>query len=147
MNPSFNITKPLLWFGAFLALCLTSSVWANEGAHEAHAEKAAPSLAHDNSEPGKGRTYVVRSGDTLDRVIQKAMHNSPLKIEFLRDAVVRANPEVFTRPGSYRIRSGQVLQLPEMGKVLQEAVGPLLQSAEAHGPNDEQTRGRWVHFP
>jgi len=40
-----------------------------------------------------------------------------------------------------------VLQLPEMGKVLQEAVGPLLQSAEAHGPNDEQTRRRWVHFP
>ncbi len=147
MNPSFNITKPLLWVGAFLALCLTSTVWANESAHEAHAEKAAPPLAQDNSEPGKGKTYVVRSGDTLDRVIQKAMPNSPLKIEFLRDTVVRANPEAFPRPGSYRIRSGQVLQLPDMGKVLQEAVGPLLQSAEAHGPNDEQTRRRWVHFP
>jgi Tfp pilus assembly protein FimV len=106
-----------------------------------------PVLALEEGEPGKGKTYRVRPGDSLDRIIQRTMPNSPLKIEYLRDAVVRANPGVFAHAGGYRIHSGQVLQLPDLGQILRATMEPFLQSPESKAQTDEQIRRRWVHYP
>jgi Tfp pilus assembly protein FimV len=167
-------TKPLFWSGALFALSLSLPVWAHEEAsaaekpaheehathesHETHEVSAAheaqhatrhemPTLALEEGESGKGKFYRVRPGDSLDRIIQKALPNSPLKIEYLRDAVVRANPGVFAHSGSYRIHSGQVLQLPDLAQVLRATMEPLLQSSESKAQTDEQIRRRWVHYP
>ena len=155
MKKTLFITKPFFWSGALVCLSLSASVWAHDEpsvtenpAHEAHEaphEMVAPS--HEDGLPVKGKTYVVRPGDSLDRIIQKTMPNSPLKIEYLRDAMVKANPEAFSRVGSYRIRSGQVLQLPDLGQVLRVALGPLAPSPESQAQTDEQVRRRWVHYP
>lgn len=141
-----------------LACGVVSGVsWAHE--HEA-TEEVAASKPHEHEEAAvmampsheehgevKGKIYLVRSGDTLDRVIQKNMPNSPLKIELLREAIAHANPQVFTHPGSYHIRAGQVLQIPEMAQVVRSAVGPYLQNSENLAQNDEQARRRWVRYP
>ncbi len=53
------------------------------------------------SEPASGRTYTVRSGDSLNAIA--ARHGCPV------DALMRANPQI-TNPSL--IRAGQVLDLP-----------------------------------
>ncbi len=100
-----------------------------------------------------GPVYVVKRGDTLDRIIQKNMPDSPLKLPLLRQAIAKANPEAFPRPGDYRLRAGAVLHLPNSAELLHSVVDPILQPwDEAHGRGDRNARDQdaqrhWVRYP
>lgn len=150
-----ELKKSLVLCGILACGLMSGAAWAHEheaveeaSASKAHEEVAsAHTMSHEEHADFKGKAYQVRSGDTLDRIIQKNMGNSPLKIEVLREAIVHANPQVFTHPGSYRIHAGQILQLPEMAQVVRSAVGPILQNSEVTSQNDEQARRRWVRYP
>ncbi len=96
------------------------------------------------------RSYVVAPGDTLDRIIQKTMGQSPLKIELLREALAAANPQAIASVRSPRLKAGVVLQLPDHEALLRAAVLPLLQPAgmALHPvPLDADNRKRWVRYP
>lgn len=114
-------------------------------APQVQAAEPAAKLATD-----PGRSYVVAPGDTLDRIIQKTMGQSPLKIELLREALATANPQAIASVRSPRLKAGAVLQLPDHEALLRAAVLPLLQPAgmALHPtPLDADNRKRWVRYP
>jgi Tfp pilus assembly protein FimV len=104
-------------------------------------------------QPNAGRSYTVQRGDTLDRVIQKTMAASPLKIELLRQAFVDGNPQAFVSGNVSRLRAGAVLQVPDHTKLLRAVVLPVLESADAAAMAGEgrssnaSDRRSWVRFP
>jgi Tfp pilus assembly protein FimV len=99
------------------------------------------------------RTYTVLRGDTLDRVIQKTMPGSPLKIEILRNAFVDLNPQAFASGNMTRPKTGAVLQVPDHVQLLRASILPVLEGAEAAAVSGEgknanaSERRSWVRFP
>ena len=98
------------------------------------------------------RSYTVQRGDTLDRVIQQTMADSPLKIELLRKAFVDGNPQAFVSGNVSRLRAGAVLQVPDHTLLLRSTLLPVLDAAEAAASGEARSsnandRRRWVHFP
>jgi Tfp pilus assembly protein FimV len=107
------------------------------------------------AEPVSSRSYTVQRGDTLDRVIQKTMAASPLKLELLRQAYVDGNPQAFVSGNVSRLRAGAVLHVPDHTKLLRSVVLPVLEGADAaavagdgrpYNANASDRRS-WVRFP
>ena len=113
---------------------------------QAQAAEPAGRLATDPA-----RSYVVAPGDTLDRIIQKTMGQSPLKIELLREALAAANPQAIASVRNPRLKAGAVLQLPDHQALLRAAVQPMLQPADMVSSHpmatDADNRKRWVRYP
>lgn len=131
--------QPIWWF-----MALVLSLAALQAARAADA----PSVASAGLQAG--RSYVVMPGDTLDKVVQKTMAGSPLKNEFLREALIAANPRTIAAGRNPRLTPGTVLQLPDHEEVLRKVLTPLLPPAEtvlADSPAAGETRRRWVRFP
>ncbi len=121
-----------------------------------HAAEPAPASAPSANGPQAltGQSYSVLRGDTLDRIIQKTLSGSPLKIELLRKAFVDLNPQAFVSGNVSRLRAGVVLQVPDHAQLLRSTTLPVLESAEAAAVlrdgrpyNASNDRRSWVRFP
>lgn len=147
---SFVPARPR-WVVALAPLCLAALWWACVPAAQAAGATAAPSLVGQVGADGvvTVRTYVTVAGDTPERVIQKTMADSPLKVEVLRQALVQANPQAIPAGRNPRLKAGTVLQLPDHGAVVRQVLMPLLPAADAAAlsPDPAQERRRWVRFP
>ena len=99
------------------------------------------------------RSYTVLRGETLDRVIQKTLSGSPLKIELLRKAFLELNPQAFVNGSVTRLRPSAVLQVPDHTQLLRATILPILEGAEAAAvaadgrPVSASERRSWVRFP
>jgi Tfp pilus assembly protein FimV len=97
--------------------------------------------------------YTVREGDTLDKVIRLHMGNSPLRIEILRDAVVKQNPHAFVKGSTKVLLANAVITVPNHTELLQMQLGSALPKAEAAPPATTNTsmvddrRKTWVRYP
>ena len=104
-----------------------------------------------------GGTVTVKRGETLDRVIRRALPDVPLHPDFLRKAFVSLNPQVFPSGSPHQMRSGASLKVPSMPALRQmmlthyPGTAPLLSGAEdlaeqkaGSGQNDQR---RWVRYP
>lgn len=104
-----------------------------------------------------GGTVTVQRGETLDRVIRRALPDVPLHPDFLRKAFVSLNPQVFPSGSPNQMRSGTSLKVPSLPALRQmmlsqyPGAAPLLHGAEAQeehktamDPNDQR---RWVRYP
>lgn len=81
---------------------------------------AAPGAAAAGAAPGE-RTHLVKSGDTLGRVAQQYAIEG-VSLEQMLISLQRSNPQAFDGENINRLRSGQVLQLPD--RAAAEAVVP-----------------------
>ena len=113
---------------------------------------AMPAPAAEAHAMAPARTYTVVAGDTLDRVVQKTMGASPLKVELLRQALVQANPQGIAPGRNPRLKAGTVLQLPDHDALLRAVALPALQQAEGAQPHSGSgaagdQRRRWVRYP
>lgn len=121
---------------------------------------AAPSFAPARPMPVEvlpqmpsGRSHTVAAGESLDRVIQKTMADSPLKTELIRQAFVQLNPQAFPNGRVVRLKAGTVLQVPDAAQLLRNALLPVLEGAEAAAvvrngtPQAADEKRRWVRFP
>jgi Tfp pilus assembly protein FimV len=101
-------------------------------------------------------TVTVQRGETLDRLIRRALPDVPLHPDFLRRAFVSLNPQVFPSGSPNQMRSGSTLKVPSMAALRQMMLsqhpgaaplfmqqGPSDQKAAAD-PNDQR---RWVRYP
>jgi len=61
----------------------------------------------------KANYYDVRSGDTLDSIIQGQLDNSPVHKDILRQAIVLANPHAFRRNNPHWLYANRQIKLPE----------------------------------
>lgn len=95
------------------------------------------------------QTYTVQRGETLDKIIQKTMADSPLRIELLRKAFIQLNPQAFPGGQASRLRADQLLQVPDAMQLLRAVAMPLLDVTEASraAPVSAQEQRRWVRFP
>lgn len=111
------------------------------------AQAAEPAPA-DKSAQESPRSYVVAPGDTLDRIVQKTMGASPLRIELLREALAAANPQAISSVRNPRLKAGMVLQLPDHEALLRQTIAPLLPAdSAAHSQGGGDARKRWVRYP
>jgi Tfp pilus assembly protein FimV len=128
--------------------CLAGAVQAAD----VPASRPAGAAASHGAASHAGRTYVTVAGDTADRVVKKAMADIPLKDEILRDALIQANPKVFTAGAKTRLKPGTELALPDPHPMLRQILMPLLEPKEAGAyfpppPVSVEERRRWVRFP
>jgi Tfp pilus assembly protein FimV len=106
-----------------------------------------------------GTTVTVQRGETLDRLIRRALPDVPLHPDFLRKAFVSLNPQVFPSGSPNLMRAGATMQVPSMAALRQmmlsqhPASAALLNSTDgpnaegsAH-PHDPKDQRRWVRFP
>jgi Tfp pilus assembly protein FimV len=116
----------------------------------AAASPVAPKPGAAPSAQPSGQTYMVRRGETLDKIIQKTLGDSPLRIELLRKAFIELNPQAFPGAQASRLRAEQLLQVPDAQQLLRAAAMPLFGNDDVLrpvGPVSVEERRRWVRFP
>jgi Tfp pilus assembly protein FimV len=96
--------------------------------------------------------YTVREGDTLDKIIRLHMGNSPLRIEILRDAVVKQNPHAFVKGSTKVLLANAVITVPNHTELLQMQLGSAPAKAEPTPPPTstsmaDDRRKAWVRYP
>ena len=133
-----------------LACALT---WAEPALSADPAPAGGNAAAQVASGPGAGAIkYTVREGDTLDKIIRLHMGNSPLRIELLRDAVVKQNPHAFVKGSTKVLLAHAVITVPNHTELLQKQLGSALPVAEPTPPAAstsmvEDRRKTWVRYP
>lgn len=97
-----------------------------------------------------GLTYKALRGESLDKVIQKTMADSPLRIELLRNAFIELNPQAFPGGQASRMRTTDELKVPDSVQLLRAVAMPLMETedaARAAAPASAEQQRRWVRFP
>ena len=110
---------------------------------------AVPAATNPGAAPVK---YTVREGDTLDKIIRLHMGNSPLRIELLRDAVVKQNPHAFVKGSTKVLLAHAVITVPNHTELLQKQLGSAMPLADSTPPAAstsmmEDRRKTWVRYP
>ena len=67
--------------------------------------------------------YVAQKNDTLDKVIAKTFPKTPFSMEIMREAFVRANPQLRPPVKNVKLNAGQVLQLPDVNVMRMVVMG------------------------
>ena len=133
---------------ALLACALTLA----EPAFAADPSPAGGSAAAQAAASPGAVKYTVREGDTLDKIIRLHMGNSPLRIELLRDAVVKQNPHAFVKGSTKVLLAHAVITLPNHNELLQKQLGSAMPAADPTPPAAstsmaEDRRKSWVRYP
>ena len=133
---------------ALLACALTLA----EPAFAADPSPAGGSAAAQAAASPGAVKYTVREGDTLDKIIRLHMGNSPLRIELLRDAVVKQNPHAFVKGSTKVLLAHAVITVPNHNELLQKQLGSAMPVAEPTPPAAstsmaEDRRKTWVRYP
>jgi len=109
-------------------------------------------------------SYVVKKGDTLEKVIAQNFSDSPIKAEILRKELMALNPTAFSKGNPKMLLAGSTLKLPQQESILNKKPGnasgtwsndktnlvlsgytsypPAYASAES-----SEKRRRWVQYP
>lgn len=101
-------------------------------------------VAQPAGEASTKGSYMVKPGDTLDKVVRAAFPNSPLRPDLLRDEIMRLNPSAFTKGTPKVLMAGATLQLPAHEALLTQHLG------KAQGGNTDsgaEARRHWVRYP
>jgi len=143
-HPSLRAFKRSLGTALLFGVCL--------GAYAAAPAASPKPPAPESAAAQPGASYVTVAGETLDRVVKKALADSPLKEELLRQALMQANPKVFTAGAKTRLKPGTVLALPDHQALLRQILLPVLDAREAGAyfpppPSSQEERRRWVRYP
>jgi Tfp pilus assembly protein FimV len=109
------------------------------------------------SPPPAGSFITVQKGESIDAVLRRGLPGMPLKDEFMRQALAKANPRIFPRGQTYPVRPGTVLALPSVEALRQhilaqspQAAALFQTSASSHDAtemNPGPDKRRWVRFP
>lgn len=95
-----------------------------------------------------GKTYTVKPGDTLDKVVRTQLADSPLRADLLKEALVSQNPGAFAKGSPKMLLAGATLQLPNQEALLRKHLGQAAPLPEvAGGSDDSQARRHWVRYP
>lgn len=100
-------------------------------------------------------SITVKSGESIDAVIRRGLPGLPLRDEFMRQALAKANPRIFPKGTTYPVRPGTVLQMPSLEALRQLMLDKHPQAAAlfqvGSAPSSEAATGqdkrRWVRFP
>ncbi|WP_300554770.1 hypothetical protein [Limnohabitans sp. Rim8] len=165
-NNRFHFSRCLKAVTVPMVLVLCTQVgWASDPSNAAlrvllgsaePTQQASPTAAVNAANSSHRRTITVMRGETLDRAVRRALPGLPLHPDFLRQAFVSVNPQVFPKGAAHAMRTGTTLQVPttdELRSMLMsqhpETV-PLFQVVEATPSAEQapqQSKRHWVRFP
>ena len=104
-----------------------------------------------------GQVITVQKGESIDAVLRRGLPGMPLKDEFMRQALAKANPKIFPKGTTYPVRPGTVLALPSVEALRQHILAQSPQAAalfqapsakeDAEETNPGPDKRRWVRFP
>ena len=119
--------------------------------------QASPSALTSSATATASSMVTVQRGETLDRVIRRALPDVPLHPDFLRKAFVSMNPQAFPSGSPHQVRSGVQLKVPSMPAlrqmVLSQNPGAAAlflgadEQADLKAASDPNDQRRWVRFP
>lgn len=102
-------------------------------------------------------SITVQKGESIDAVIRRGFPRLPLRDDFMRHALAKANPKIFPKGQTYPVKTGTVLKLPslddlrQMITVLYPDMLLLMQKPSDEISSDSTSRGldqrQWVRFP
>ena len=100
-------------------------------------------------------SITVKQGESIDAVIRRGLPGLPLRDEFMRQALAKANPRIFPKGTTYPVRPGTVLQMPSIDALRQLMLANHPQAAvlfqASPAPSPETAAGpdkrRWVRYP
>jgi len=75
--------------------------------------------------------YKVQTKDTLDSVIRKTLPTTPFSNGVLREAFMKANPQVFPEGRLQRLRTGQMLRIPDAAMLRLVVLGEVTGKADS----------------
>jgi hypothetical protein len=67
-------------------------------------------------------SYKTKTGDTLEKILQKFYPASPLRSEVLRDAVIQNNPKAFPKGNAKSLVMGSTLSMPDQSQLTKRLV-------------------------
>ncbi|WP_322992355.1 hypothetical protein [Limnohabitans sp.] len=113
--------------------------------------------AHSAAHAAAGQVITVQKGESIDAVLRRGLPGMPLKDEFMRQALAKANPKIFPKGTTYPVRPGTVLALPSVEALRQHILAQSPQAAalfqapaakeDAEETNPGPDKRRWVRFP
>ena len=112
--------------------------------------------AGNTAQRGQRRTITVMRGETLDRAVRRAVPGLPLHPDFLRQAFVTVNPQVFPKGAAHAMRAGTTLQVPTADELrfmlmsqYPESVSlfQLVEATPSAEQHPQQAKRHWVRFP
>jgi Tfp pilus assembly protein FimV len=167
-------TGRLHWAACGLLVAATALPWPGAQAADTSAAAASAlkvlstplngaysSSAQSGHEPpanaSAGQLITVQKGESIDAVLRRGLPGMPLKDEFMRQALAKANPKIFPKGQTYPVRPGTVLALPSVEALRQHILAQSPQAAalfqvSATKENAEETnpgpdKRRWIRFP
>ena len=90
-------------------------------------------------------TYVVKSGDYLDKIITQTVGDSPLRRDILRSAFVRANPHAFMRSNPNWLLANKKLRVPEAEDIKKVIFTDESRRKQNQRPSDPYEG--WIQYP
>jgi len=119
-------------------------------------QQASSTAATNAANSSQRRTIIVMRGETLDRAVRRALPGLPLHPDFLRQAFVSVNPQVFPKGAAHAMRTGTTLQVPTADDLrfmlmsqYPETVGlfQLVEATPSAEKDSQQAKRHWVRFP
>jgi hypothetical protein len=141
-QPPLEMPKTMAQLDVPKSAMPTAVVEEKEKPKAAPVKKAKPAATEMPAEPAKNLsgtpemgTYMVKAGDTLDRVIQKFYASTPLRPEVLRDALVQNNPQAFVKGNPKSLLAGANLALPDPAELVKKLMPTLLADGQSASPS------------
>ncbi|PIT74828.1 hypothetical protein B9Z31_07060 [Limnohabitans sp. G3-2] len=122
------------------------------------ADSASAQADSGSASPAAAGTLItVQKGESIDAVLRRGLPGMPLKDEFMRQALAKANPKIFPKGSTYPVRPGTVLALPSVEALRQHILAQSPQAAalfqapavkeDAEASHTGPDKRRWVRFP
>jgi phage tail protein X len=100
--------------------------------------------AHAHGQSSDIQTYKVEARDTMDSIIKKIFPTTPFSTDVMREAFVKANPQVLADPKA-KLRAGQTLRVPDQSMFRLVVLGDV-NPPPAAKPHGEQAQSAPVEI-
>jgi len=95
------------------------------------------------SEEIRGGYYQVRTGDTLDQLLERIYGNTVIRQDILRQAMIGANPQAFRNNNPNWILAGAQLRIPGVDDVM----ALIFRETETVRTRIRGGQPNWVRYP
>ena len=122
---------------ALLLCCMTCGSWASDAATDA------PTAI----------VYTTKAGDSIERLMQNAMPNSPLNPTVLRKSLADLNPKIVTGKAGQKFKTGTTITLPDHGQLVRSQLEPFASASQdtparsGYSTGDASSRRNWIRYP
>ena len=122
---------------ALLLCCITVASWASDAATEA----------------STAIVYTTKAGDSIERLLQNTMPNSPLSPAVLRKSVADLNPKIVTGKAGQKFKTGTAITLPDHGQLVRSQLEPFASASQdtparsGYSTGDASSRRNWIRYP